>query len=165
MDTYEKIEELIAKKYDRTTTTRKSIGDFMLDENHAVNVKSNNVQKKNYSPNMMSIKQMHKWVFEENKKLSFIFVDYEEDQNGFTIVHESDPIPIQHISWDCLSIEAQGYGVIQKVGELQVNENQTLKEFYEGFLTEYARFRKKEEVKHQKFSSRFIRDLDSLDKS
>ncbi len=43
MDSYKKIEELIANKYGKSTKTRKAIGDFMLSDNHAVNVKSNNV--------------------------------------------------------------------------------------------------------------------------
>ena len=60
MDVYKKVEDLIAKKYGKSTTTRKAIGDFMLADNHAVNVKSNNVAKQNYSPNMISIKKMHK---------------------------------------------------------------------------------------------------------
>ena len=68
---------------------------------------------------MISIKKMHKWVFEERNDLSFIFVDYKEQGDDLQILSESDPIPIEHISWDCLSIEAQGYGVIQKVGPLK----------------------------------------------
>lgn len=56
--------------------TRKAIGDFMLSEDHAVNVKSNNVEKLNYSPNIISISKMHQWIFELKKDLSFIFVDY-----------------------------------------------------------------------------------------
>ncbi|MDE3090276.1 MAG: hypothetical protein KGJ80_12920 [Chloroflexota bacterium] len=75
MDAYIKIEKLMADKYGKPTTTRKAIGDFMLAENHAVNVKSNNVAKQNYSPNMISIQKMHKWVFEKRNDLSFIFVD------------------------------------------------------------------------------------------
>ena len=67
MDAYRKIEKQIADKYGKDTTTRKAVGDFMLAENHAVNVKSNNVAKQNYSPNMISIKKMHKWVFEETE--------------------------------------------------------------------------------------------------
>lgn len=163
MDTYQKIEELIANRYGKTTTSRKAIGDFMLTDGHAVNVKSNNVNKKNYSPNMMSINQLHKWVFEEGKMLSFIFVDYEEHGNDFKILHESEPIPVHKISWDCLSIEAQGFGVIQKVAPLKIIPNQTMREFYEGFITEYNRFRRKEEVKHQKFSGRFISDFTRFD--
>jgi len=59
MDAYEQIQALMARKYGKGTTTRKATGDFMLSDNHAVNVKSNNVDKENYLPNMISIKKMH----------------------------------------------------------------------------------------------------------
>src|SRR5258708_10077647 len=78
MDAYEKIQAQMAEKYGRGTTTRKAIGDFMLSDGRAVNVKSNNLDKENYSPNMISIKKMHECVFEERKELSFLFVDYRE---------------------------------------------------------------------------------------
>ena len=163
MDAYSKIEKLIADKYGKGTTTRKAVGDFMLTETHAVNVKSNNVAKQNYSPNMISIQKMHKWVFEERNDLSFIFVDYREQDDDLQIRSESDPIPIEHISWDCLSIEAQGYGVIQKVGPLKIIPDQTKREFYKGFLTAYAKYRQKEHKKHERFSKRFITNLNSID--
>ena len=162
MDPYSKIEKLIADKYRKDTTTRKAVGDFMLTDTHAVNVKSNNVAKQNYSPNMISIQKMHKWVFEDRNDLSFIFVDYKERGNDLQIVSESNPIPIDHISWDCLSIEAQGYGVIQKVRLLKTLPNQTKREFYKGFLAAYAKYRQKERRKHERFSKRFIKNLDSI---
>jgi hypothetical protein len=163
MDAYSKIEKLIADKYGKGTTTRKAVGDFMLAENHAVNVKSNNVAKQNYSPNMISIQKMHKWVFEERNDLSFIFVDYKEQGDDLKILSESDPIPIEHISWDCLSIEAQGYGVIQKVGSLKTIPDQTKRDFYKGFLAAYAKYRQKKHKKHERFSKRFITNLNSID--
>lgn len=163
MDAYSRIEKRIADKYKKDTTTRKAVGDFMLTATHAVNVKSNNVAKQNYSPNMISIQKMHKWVFEDRNDLSFIFVDYEERGNQLHIVRESDPIPIEHISWDCLSIEAQGYGVIQRVRPLKTAPKQTKREFYKGFLAAYAKYRQKECNKHERFSKRFIADLDSID--
>ena len=163
MDAYSKIEKLIADKYGKGTTTRKAVGDFMLTENHAVNVKSNNVAKQNYSPNMISIQKMHKWVFEERNDLSFIFVDYKEEGDELQILSESNPIPIEHISWDCLSIEAQGYGVIQKVGALKIVPDQRKRDFYKGFLAAYAKYRQKERKKHERFSKRFIANLDSID--
>lgn len=163
LDAYEKIEHLIAEKYGKDRTTRKAVGDFMIDESHAVNVKSNNVHKQNYSPNMISIKKMHQWVYEEKRNLSFVFVDYEVMDGELNLLCESDLIPIEHISWDCLSIEAQGYGVIQKIGTLAVDKTQTKRKFYEGFLAGYRKFRLKEENKHNAFSSRFIDDLDSID--
>ncbi len=163
MDAYRKIENLMADKYGKSTTTRKAIGDFMLADNHAVNVKSNNVAKQNYSPNMISIKKMHKWVFEERKELSFIFVDYEEKGDNLKILNETNLIPIEQISWDCLSIEAQGYGVIQKIGSLKIIRDQTKRDFYKGFLKAYEKYRQKENKKHEAFSRRFIKDPDSID--
>ena len=89
MDAYEQIQALMAKKYGKATTTRKATGDFMLSDNHAVNVKSNNVDKENYSPNMIPIKKMHEWVFEERKELSFLFVDYSESGGELKIGDDS----------------------------------------------------------------------------
>jgi hypothetical protein len=163
VDAYEKIERLIAAKYRKGTTTRKALGDFMMADNHAVNIKSNNVDKQNYSPNMLSIQKMHKWVFEQRNELSFIFVDYKVEGTRLKILAESKPIPIEHISWDCLSIEAQGYGVIQKVGSLKIVPKQTKRDFYKGFLLAYAKYMQKEAKKHEQFSKRFIKNLDSID--
>ena len=162
MDAYEQIQALMARKYGKETGTRKAIGDFMLSDNHAVNVKSNNVDKENYSPNMISIKKMHEWVFEERKELSFLFVDYRESGGELTILEETEPIPIEHISWDCLTIEAQGYGVIQMSRTRKIVENQTKRDFYIGFLAAYDKFRQKELKKHERFSKRFIKDLDTI---
>lgn len=163
MDAYVRIEQLIADKYGKPTTTRKAVGDFMLAENHAVNVKSNNVAKQNYSPNMISIKKMHEWVFEDRNELSFIFVDYEEKGDELKVLSESDLLPIEHISWDCLSIEAQGYGVIQRIGPLKTVKGQTKRDFYKGFLAAYEKYRQKEHKKHENFAKRFIKDPDSID--
>ena len=134
----------------------------MLSDNLAVNVKSNNVAKQNYSPNMISIKKMHEWVFEQKKNLSFIFVDYEVDGDGFKILKETKLIPIEHISWECLTIEAQGYGVMQRNRDLVVNDGQSKCDFYKGFLAEYKKYREKEQSKHDMFSQRFI-DPDTID--
>lgn len=163
MDAYEKIEKQIAKQYGKGPTTKKAVGDFMLSENHAVNVKSNNVAKQNYSPNMISIKKMHKWVYEQRNQLSFIFVDYEEQGGDLRILKKSDLIPIEHISWGCLSIEAQGYGVIQKIGPLMTIKTQTKRDFYKGFLAAYGKYMRKEKKKHENFAKRFIKNPNTID--
>ena len=163
MDSYLAIEALMAQKYGQATTTRKAIGDFMLSPDHAVNVKSNNVDKQNYSPNMISIKKMHEWVFEKRKDLSFLFVNYKVEAGKPKILKEIGPIPIEQLSWDCLTIEAQGYGVVQMLGcAPKIVKTQTKRDFYEGFLAAYGKYRQKELRKHEKFSKRFIKDLDSI---
>lgn len=156
MDIYEKIENIIADEYGASTTTRKATGDFMLSDTHAVNVKSNNIKKQNYSPNMISIKKMHKWVYEQKNDLSFIFVDYEMNGKDIVVLNKTALIPIEHLSWDCLSIEAQGYGVIQMNRSLTVCDSQTKQEFYKGFLKAYDKFMRKERKKHEAFSKTFI---------
>src|SRR5580692_6067607 len=162
MDAYIRIEKLVADKYGKGATTRKAIGDFMLTESHAVNVKSNNVAKQNYSPNMISISKMHKWVFEQRHDLSFVFVDYKEEDGQLEILKQTEPIPIEQISWDCLSIEAQGYGVIQMCRALKIVPDRTKSDFYKGFLTAYAKYLQKEKKKHENFAKRFI-NPDSID--
>lgn len=163
MDAYITIEKLVADKYGKGATTRKAIGDFMLTDSHAVNVKSNNVAKQNYSPNMISIQKMHKWVFEQRHDLSFVFVDYKEQDGQLEILKQTKPIPIERISWDCLSIEAQGYGVIQMCRPRKIVPSQTKSDFYKGFLAAYAKYMQKESRKHEKFAKRFIKDPDSID--
>lgn len=155
MDTYKKIESIVAAKYGAVILSKKSIGDFMISGDHAVNVKSNNVNKQNYSPNMVSINAMHRWVFERGKNLSFIFVDYSYNDD-LTILKQTPPIPIEHISWECLSIQSQGYGVIQMVKKLVIVDTQTKRDFYKGFLKAYAKYRAKEILKHRRFSKKFI---------
>ncbi len=65
-------------------------------------------------------------------------------------------------NWKYLSIEAQGYGVIQKVGPLKIDASQTKREFYKGFLAAYRKYREKEKRKHEKFSKRLIKNLDTI---
>jgi hypothetical protein len=112
---------------------------------------------------MISIKKMHEWVFEDRNDLSFLFVDYEENGADLKILAESELIPIEHISWECLSIEAQGYGVIQKVGPLKVIKRQTKRDFYKGFLVAYEKYLAKERKKHENFAKRFIKDPNTID--
>jgi len=157
LDAFSQIEKLIRDKYAKTATTRKATGDFMMSDTHAVNIKSNNVAKQNYSPNMISIRVMHKWVFENRHDLSFIFVDYKEKDNGeLEVIGHTKPIPIEHISWDCLSIEAQGYGVIQMCRPRKIVPRQTKRDFYKGFLKAYAKYMMKEAKKHEAFAKRFV---------
>ncbi len=162
MDAYSQIEQVIRDKYEKAATTRKATGDFMMTETHAVNIKSNNIAKKNYSPNMISIRVMHKWVFEQRHDLSFIFVDYKERDGELEVIEQTEPIRIEQLSWDCLSIEAQGYGVIQMCRPRKILLEQTKKEFYKGFLTAYAKYIQKEKKKHENFAQKFM-NPDSID--
>jgi hypothetical protein len=74
MDYYRGIEIKIAEKHGAVAKgTRKSIGDFLLNDNvkQPVNVKSNNLANNNYSPNIISAMRLIKWLQQEGE-MSYI---------------------------------------------------------------------------------------------
>lgn len=153
MDDYKEIEGIIAKKHGvKAAGTKKSIGDFLLndDEKQPVNVKSNNVDKNNYSPNIISAKRLINWIKEDGNKLFFIFVDYKKSKDGIKIIKDTGLVPFEHISWDCLTIEAQGWGVIQMSKDLIINRKQDKRAFLKGMKIAYELYIDKETKKMAK---------------
>lgn len=150
MDIYKQIEIEIAHKHGAVAEgTKKAIGDFLLNNNinQPVNVKSNNLAKKNYSPNIISAMKLIKWLQQEGNELYFIFVDYNINEDGLKMVKDSGLIAIQNISWNCLTIEAQGWGVIQMCRPLEVDMKQDLKGFFAGMKKAYEIYMAKEAQK------------------
>ena len=153
MDDYRAIEIETAKKHGATAKgTRKSIGDFLLhdDIQKPVNVKSNNVAKNNYSPNIISAKRLIKWLQQDRNQLYFIFVNYRKANKGIEVVDDSGLVPVEHLSWNCLTIEAQGWGVIQRSGDLEIDKTQDKKRFFRGMKKAYEKYIDKETQKMKK---------------
>jgi hypothetical protein len=153
MDDYLQIEIEIARRHGANARgTKKSIGDFLLDDDikRPVNVKSNNIQKKNYSPNIISAKRLIKWLSRDGNELFLLFVNYKRTEKGIEYVDDSGLIPVQHISWNCLTIEAQGWGVIQMCKPLEIDASQDLKGFFKGMKAAYEKYMKKESKKMEK---------------
>ena len=144
------IEEMYAKKYNTSTTTRKDIGDVYVD-GIAWNIKSNDLNKENYSPNLISADKLFDYL-NSGKTLKFLFVDYKED----SIIKEN-LVDATHISWDCLSIQCQGKGVIQVSSDLKVDEEQTKEKFLKGFSPAYKTYFKKERAKLDKLEKKYER--------
>ena len=150
MDIYKQIETEIVLKHGAVAEgTRKAIGDFLLNNNikQPVNVKSNNLAKKNYSPNIISAMKLIKWLQQEGNELYFIFVDYNINKAGLEIVKDSGLVAVHNISWNCLTIEAQGWGVIQMCKPLEVDMKQDLKGFFRGMKNAYEIYMSKEAKK------------------
>jgi hypothetical protein len=161
MDDYRKVEIEIAKRHNVSAVgSRKSIGDFLFDNkiNMPVNVKSNDLNKNNYSPNIISAKRLIKWLEDEDNELFFIFVDYIKTKDGIEIIDDSGLIPVQHISWDCLTIEAQGWGVIQMPKTLVIDKTQDKKAFLKGMRIAYETYMDKETKKMSKIKE-MIKDF------
>lgn len=151
----------IAKKHKAEAKgTRKSIGDFLLenDVKRPVNVKSNNLDKSNYSPNIISAKRLIEWLKKEGNELYFIFVDYKIMDQGIKIVKDSGSVPVQNLSWNCLTIEAQGWGVIQMCKKLEIDKAQDIKRFFKGMRKAYETYMAKEAKKVEKIKE-MIKDF------
>ena len=148
----QEIEKIYAKKYNTTTTTRKDIGDIYV-EGIPWNIKSNNLDKENYSPNLISADKLFDYL-NSGKTLKFLFVDYKEN----SIIKES-LVDARHISWDCLTIQCQGKGVIQISSDLKIDESQTTEDFLKGFAPAYKTYLKKEREKLDKLESKYNRKL------
>ena len=150
-DKYQEIQAYCAKKYKKSISPgKKDIGDFYLNDQYPVNVKSNNVNANNYSPNIISAKRLLNWLKYPENQYGLIFVDYRIENEKIQVISETDIIPIEHISWECLTIEAQGWGVIQKIGDLKINNKQNRKLFFKEFARAYKIFKAKEERKWAK---------------
>ena len=153
MDDYRTIEIKTAEKHGAIAKgTKKSIGDFLLNDDitKPVNVKSNNIDKNNYSPNIISAKRLIKWLQQEGNELYFIFANYKKTKDGIEVINDSGLVPVEHISWNCLTIEAQGWGVIQMSGALEIDKTQDLKGFFKGMKTAYEKYIDKETQKMAK---------------
>ena len=135
------IEKIYAEKYNTSTTSRKDIGDIYVD-GVPWNIKSNNVYKENYSPNLISADKLFNYL-NGGGVLKFLFVDYSEP---LKIIKEQ-LVAAHHILWDCLTIQCQGKGVIQLSSNLNFDENQTKEQFLKGFSPAYKIYFKKERAK------------------
>ena len=161
MDIYKQIETEIAHKHGAVAEgTKKAIGDFLLNNNisQPVNVKSNNLAKKNYSPNIISAMKLIRWLRQDGNELYFIFVDYNITESGLEIVKDSGLIAVHNISWNCLTIEAQGWGVSQMCKTLEVDMKQDLKGFFRGMKNAYEIYMGKE-AKKVEIIKEMIRDF------
>jgi|TARA_B100001094_G_C17662751_1_gene545022 hypothetical protein len=132
MFNYKDIEELYAYKHKTILSkSKKDIGDF-YNEGIAYDVKSNNVLKQNYMPNLVSANKLYDFLSDSKNNLTLIFVDYKD-----TVIIRDKYVKIENISWDCLSIQCQGNGVIQLKGKLKIDEKQTREQFLNELSCQY----------------------------
>lgn len=148
------IESIYAQRYDTTTTSRKDIGDIYVD-GVPINIKSNNLDGDNYSPNLMSAVKMFDYLSDYNNKLQFIFVDYRVGVDGEIDIVNEKKVEAEHISWKCLTLQCQGRGVIQLKSSLVVDETQTREEFLKEFPHAYADYIQRERAKLNKLEIKF----------
>lgn len=77
-------------------------------------------------------------------------MNYKKTKDSIEVINDSGLVPVEHISWNCLTIEAQGWGVIQMSGALEIDKTQDLKGFFKGMKTAYEKYIDKETQKMAK---------------
>jgi len=146
------IEQIYAKKYNTTTTSRKDIGDIYVKK-IPINIKSSHIDRNNYSPNLISADKLYNHLSNSSNDLDFLFVKYNDD----SIISEQ-LVKVEHISWDCLDIRCQGKGVIQLSKPLVIDNKQTKKQFLNGLSDAYKIYITKEREKLNSLETKYCKD-------
>ena len=132
MINYKDIEELYAYKHKVPLSKgNKDIGDFYV-EGVAYNVKSNNLKRKNFMPRIVSADKLYNYLQEPKNNLMIVFVDYKD-----TVIIRDEYVKIENISWDCLSIQCQGLGLLMMNDKLKIDIKQTREQFLNKLVYEY----------------------------
>ena len=132
MFNYKDIEELYAHKHKVPLSKgNKDIGDFYV-EGVAYNVKSNNLKRKNFMPRIVSADKLYNYLQEPKNNLMIVFVDHKD-----TVIIRDEYVKIENISWDCLSIQCQGLGLLMMKGKLKIDIKQTREQFLNKLVYEY----------------------------
>ena len=66
------------------------------------------------------------------------------------VIKDSGLIPVEHFSWESMSIQAQGWGVIQLSSDLKIDSSQNRSQFLKGLRSAYEVFIQKERDKMAK---------------
>lgn len=79
---------------------------------YVVDVKTHRLDTKFNMPNLTSIRRIARFYEDDNNYFVLLMVKYNIDQTKIKI-HKTHFIPIEFLSWDCLTIGALGWGQIQ----------------------------------------------------
>ena len=121
-----KVERLLAENFDKicgdlvpidpSNLSRMSMEDFAFtDEDgnyYAVDVKTHRLNSKFNMPNLTSVERLTRFYKDDKNYFVVLKIDYEVQGTEITI-DEVNFVPIEFLSWDCLTLGALGWGQIQ----------------------------------------------------
>lgn len=79
---------------------------------YAVDIKTHNLSTDFNMPNLISVERLARFYRDEKKYFVILLVEYTVN-NGCLTFTNTQFIPIEHLSWSCLTIGALGWGQIQ----------------------------------------------------
>ena len=101
----------------RSDFERRSLEDFAFeieDNYYAVDCKTHNVSTHFNMLNLISVERLARFYENDNNFFMILLVEYDTDLINDRLVFNSCKfVPIEYMSWDCLTIGALGWGQIQ----------------------------------------------------
>lgn len=108
---------------------RRSMADLAFtDKNgfyHVVDVKTHRLDTAFNMPNLTSVERLSRYYQDDNNYFDLLMIDYSID--GLHInVEKVYFVPIEFLSWDCLTIGALGWGQIQIANSNRISTDATV---------------------------------------
>lgn len=105
----------ILKNYN-SEFARRSMADFAFEDvddfYYIVDNKTHNTETKFNMPNLTSVERLARFYGDDRNYFTLLLVSYNINE-GQICVGETLFLPIEHLSWSCLTIGALGWGQIQ----------------------------------------------------
>ena len=127
-----------------------------------VDVKTHRMSKDFSMPNLISVERLYKFYEDDKNVFAVLMVSYQIEGTRINVdnVHF---VPIENLSWDCLTLGALGWGQIQiaKASYVKVERSLTRKRWMLELCDNLLEFYPKEQRKIEKRISRFeqVRDF------
>jgi len=116
VDKFSEIIDSVLYDYKITDASRKSLGDFEFTDHdgfrYIVDVKTHRFDTTFNMPNLTSVRRLATLYENPSNYFVILKVDYSVD-NLNVIVNKVTFVPIEFLSWDCLTLGALGWGQLQ----------------------------------------------------
>jgi hypothetical protein len=111
-----------------TSFSRRSMADLAFTDKYGnyyiIDVKTHRIDTKFSMPNLTSVERLSRFYEDEHNYFSLMLIDY--SIHGSKIICSNVTfVPIEFLSWDCLTIGALGWGQIQIINSNNVILNLT----------------------------------------
>jgi hypothetical protein len=134
---------------------RRAMADLAFEDNcnnyYIIDVKTHRLDTKFNMPNLTSVERLSRFYEEDNNNFTLLLISY-NIKNQNLVVEDVHFIPIEYLSWSCLTIGALGWGQIQiaNSNNLVISEKNTRKSWMLELCDTMLEFYPKEVLKIDK---------------
>jgi len=95
---------------------RRAMADLAFEDKagnyYIIDIKTHRLDTKFNMPNLTSVERLARFYEDDNNHFTLLLIAYDIADNGL-LVRDVKFVPIEHLSWECLTIGALGWGQIQ----------------------------------------------------